>query len=64
MEISPNYDDRGCPVVTVGIKLPFVSGGGSGNLIGASLLGTAAVAGTSAYTTATCDSEATDPGGI
>ena len=64
MEISPNYDDCGFPVVTDGIKLPFVSGGGSGNLIGASLLGTAAVAGTSAYTTATCDSEATDPGGI
>ena len=64
MEISPNYDDCGFPLVTDGIKLPFVSsGGGSGNLIGASLLGAAAVAGTSAYTTATSDSEATDPGG-
>lgn len=66
LEIAQEYDACGLDSDQEGmLMLPEgTSGGSTGNLIGASLLGTAAVVGTSAYTTATADSESTDPGGI
>ena len=65
LEIAKEYDERGLNSNEDGMLIlpEGTSGGNTGNLIGASLLGTAAVIGTSSYTTATADSEGTDPGG-
>lgn len=66
LELSQDFDVSGLDSDQEGMMIlpEGTSGGTTGNLIGASLLGTAAVIGTSAYTTATADSESTDPGGI
>lgn len=66
MEITPDYDECGLPLVTDGFMLPPVgsSSGSTGGLIGPALLGTAAAVGTSAYTASAADSESTDLGGI
>ena len=64
MEISPNYDDCGFPVVTDGIKLPLSAVVDQETSSVHRFWEPQPWREQAAYTTATCDSEATDPGGI